>query len=151
MNAICFSNIFGRSDIYYFGIIFGLLALSRQWGFLFILSLLIFSFSMKYFYNDDIFKKLFKLLFWSLLIAFIIGLIIVLMARFTAYWFVGVSMLVLYLAGVYGAFYLVVVDYDKDSPTYLEWDSFTLDDKNCKSVLVPPGFLNGHFLNNHQL
>ena len=34
--------IFGRSDIYYFGIIFGLLALSRQWGFLFILSLLIF-------------------------------------------------------------------------------------------------------------
>ena len=42
----------------------------------------------------------------ELLIAFIIGLIIVLMARFTAYWFVGVSMLVLYLAGVYGAFYL---------------------------------------------
>ncbi len=65
--------IFGRSDIYYFGIIFGLLALSRQWGFLYILSLLIFLFSMKYFYNDDIFKKLFKLLFWSLLIAFIIS------------------------------------------------------------------------------
>ena len=42
----------------------------------------------------------------ELLIAFIIGLIIVLMARFTAYWVVGVSMLVLYLAGVYGAFYL---------------------------------------------
>ena len=44
---------------------------------------------------------------------------------------------------VYGAFYLVVVDYRKDSPTFLQWDSFTLDDKNCKSVLVPPGFLNG--------
>ena len=45
---------------------------------------------------------------------------------------------------VYGAFYLVVVDYRKDSPTYLKWDSFTLDDKNLKSVLVPPQFLNGH-------
>ena len=45
---------------------------------------------------------------------------------------------------VYGAFYLVVVDYREDSPRFLEWDSFTLDDKNCKSVLVPPGFLNGH-------
>ena len=45
---------------------------------------------------------------------------------------------------VYGAFYLVVVDYREDSPTYLQWDSFTLDDKNYKSVLVPPGFLNGH-------
>ena len=42
---------------------------------------------------------------------------------------------------VYGAFYLVVVDYREDSPRYLQWDSFTLDDKNCKSVLVPPGFL----------
>jgi dTDP-4-dehydrorhamnose 3,5-epimerase len=39
---------------------------------------------------------------------------------------------------VYGAFYLVVVDYREDSPTYLQWD------KNMKSVLVPPGFLNGH-------
>ena len=27
---------------------------------------------------------------------------------------------------VYGAFYLVVVDYREDSPTYLQWDSFTL-------------------------
>ena len=26
---------------------------------------------------------------------------------------------------VYGAFYLVVVDYREDSPTYLEWDSFS--------------------------
>ena len=29
---------------------------------------------------------------------------------------------------VYGAFYLVVVDYRKDSPRYLQWDSFTLDE-----------------------
>ena len=38
------------------------------------------------------------------------------------------------------AFYLVVVDYREDSPTYLQWDSFTLDDKNYKSVLVPISF-----------
>ena len=45
---------------------------------------------------------------------------------------------------VFGAFYQVVVDFRKDSPTYLGWDSFVLDDKNMKSVLVPPGFINGH-------
>ena len=45
---------------------------------------------------------------------------------------------------VYGAFYQVVVDYREDSPNYLQWDSFVLDDKNMKSVLVPPGFINGH-------
>ena len=47
---------------------------------------------------------------------------------------------------VYGAFYLVVVDYREDSPTYLQWDSFTLDDKNMKSVLVPPGFSKRTFM-----
>ena len=35
----------------------------------------------------------------------------------------------------------MVVDYRENSPTFLEWDSFTLDDKNCKSVLVPMVFL----------
>ena len=45
---------------------------------------------------------------------------------------------------VYGAFYQVVVDYREDSPNYLQWDSFVLDDRNMKSVLVPPGFINGH-------
>ena len=42
----------------------------------------------------------------ELLIAFIIGLIVVLMARFTPYWAVGVSMLIFYIVGVYGAYYL---------------------------------------------
>ena len=27
---------------------------------------------------------------------------------------------------------------------YIKMKGFTLDDKNCKSVLVPPNFLNGH-------
>ena len=42
----------------------------------------------------------------ELLIAFVIGLIVVLMARFTPYWAVGVSMLIFYIVGVYGAYYL---------------------------------------------
>jgi dTDP-4-dehydrorhamnose 3,5-epimerase len=45
---------------------------------------------------------------------------------------------------VYGAFYLVVVDYREDSINYLNSVTFTLDDRNMKSVLVPPGYLNGH-------
>ena len=28
--------------------------------------------------------------------------------------------------------------------TYREWDSFIISDRNHLSVLVPPGFLNGH-------
>tara|TARA_Y100001970_G_scaffold88125_1_gene111259 strand:- start:21635 stop:23674 length:2040 start_codon:yes stop_codon:yes gene_type:complete len=43
---------------------------------------------------------------FELLIALAVGVIVVLMARFTPYWAVGVSMLILYVAGVYGAFYL---------------------------------------------
>ena len=45
---------------------------------------------------------------------------------------------------MYGAFYLVVVDYREDSINYLNSVTFTLDDRNMKSVLVPPGYLNGH-------
>jgi len=45
---------------------------------------------------------------------------------------------------VWGEIYLVVVDYREDSPNYLKWDSFLISDRNHKSVLVPPSFLNGH-------
>ena len=45
---------------------------------------------------------------------------------------------------VYGEIYLVVVDYREESDTYLECDSFIISDRNHKSVLIPPGFLNGH-------
>ena len=45
---------------------------------------------------------------------------------------------------VYGEIYLVVVDYREESDTYLETDSFIISDRNHKSVLIPPGFLNGH-------
>ena len=45
-----------------------------------------------------------------------------------------------------GEVLLVVVDYRRDSPNYLKWDSVILTHKNRKSVLVPPMFANGHLV-----
>jgi dTDP-4-dehydrorhamnose 3,5-epimerase len=45
---------------------------------------------------------------------------------------------------VWGEIYLVVVDNRPNSVNYLKWDSFTITDRNHLSVLVPPGFVNGH-------
>lgn len=45
-----------------------------------------------------------------------------------------------------GAFYLVVVDWREDSPTYKNWTSITLSDRNYLSVLIPPGCGNGHLV-----
>jgi len=39
---------------------------------------------------------------------------------------------------LYGRFYLVVVDCDKDSKEFGKWQSFVLSDKNRMQVLVPP-------------
>ncbi len=47
---------------------------------------------------------------------------------------------------LYGEFYLVVLNYDKDSRDFGKWQSFTLSDKNRHQVLVPPKFGNGHFV-----
>lgn len=47
---------------------------------------------------------------------------------------------------LYGQFYLAVVNYDKSSPQYLQWDEFTLSDKNRLQVLIPPRFGNGHLV-----
>jgi dTDP-4-dehydrorhamnose 3,5-epimerase len=38
-----------------------------------------------------------------------------------------------------GAFYLVVLDYRRDSTQYKKWAAFTLSDSNRLQVLVPPG------------
>ena len=46
----------------------------------------------------------------------------------------------------YGSFYLVVLNNDPDSNQYLEWESFTLSDKNRLQVLIPPKFGNGHLV-----
>jgi dTDP-4-dehydrorhamnose 3,5-epimerase len=43
-----------------------------------------------------------------------------------------------------GSFYLVVVNYDENSPQFGQWTSFTLSEKNRQQVLIPPKFGNGH-------
>ena len=45
---------------------------------------------------------------------------------------------------LYGKFYLVVVNWDKDSPQFKQWESFELSDENRFQVLIPPKFGNGH-------
>jgi dTDP-4-dehydrorhamnose 3,5-epimerase len=47
---------------------------------------------------------------------------------------------------LHGEIYLVVVDNREWSPTYLKWDSIILTGNNKKSILVPPGFGNGHLV-----
>ncbi len=51
---------------------------------------------------------------------------------------------------LYGKFYLVVVNWDKNSPQYRQWESFTLSEKNCIQVLVPPNFGIGHLVLSEQ-
>ena len=50
------------------------------------------------------------------------------------------------LTCLYGEVYCVVVDNRKDSSTYLQWDSMTLDSKNRDRVLLPPGFGQGYLI-----
>jgi len=45
---------------------------------------------------------------------------------------------------IYGEIFEVVVDIRPDSPTYLKWDSFELNSKNKKQILVPPNYVNGY-------
>lgn len=45
---------------------------------------------------------------------------------------------------LYGKFYLVVINWNKDSPQFKQWESFVLSDQNRLQVLIPPKFGNGH-------
>jgi len=47
---------------------------------------------------------------------------------------------------LYGEFYLVVANWDKASPQFGQWESFTLSDRTRLQVLVPPKFGNGHLV-----
>ena len=47
---------------------------------------------------------------------------------------------------VYGSLLQAVVDMRVGSETYLKWDLFSINDKNRKQVLIPPGFANGHLV-----
>jgi dTDP-4-dehydrorhamnose 3,5-epimerase len=45
---------------------------------------------------------------------------------------------------IYGEFFLVVADIRKNSKSYLKHETFILNDKNRKQVLIPAGCVNGH-------
>jgi dTDP-4-dehydrorhamnose 3,5-epimerase len=45
---------------------------------------------------------------------------------------------------MYGKFYLVVVNCDKESPAFGKWEAFVLSDANRLQVLIPPKHGNGH-------
>ena len=47
---------------------------------------------------------------------------------------------------VYGSLFVAVVDMRPEKSTYLTWETFSLNDRNRKQVLVPPGFANGHLV-----
>jgi dTDP-4-dehydrorhamnose 3,5-epimerase len=47
---------------------------------------------------------------------------------------------------VYGSLLQVVVDMRPDSKTYLQYDMFSITDKNRNQILIPPGFANGHLV-----
>jgi len=51
---------------------------------------------------------------------------------------------------LYGEFYLVVVNCDKDSSNFGKWESFNLSDKNRNQVLIPPKYGNGHLILSEQ-
>jgi len=45
---------------------------------------------------------------------------------------------------LHGKFYLVVINYDKESQDFGKWESFVLSDRNHYQILVPPKHGNGH-------
>jgi dTDP-4-dehydrorhamnose 3,5-epimerase len=47
---------------------------------------------------------------------------------------------------LYGSLYQVIVDMRPDSPTYLKWESFAINDKNRIQILIPPMFGNAHLV-----
>lgn len=42
-----------------------------------------------------------------------------------------------------GEIWDVIVDLRKESPTYLQWESYVLSDDNHHQLYVPPGFAHG--------
>jgi len=45
---------------------------------------------------------------------------------------------------LHGKFYLIVINYDKESESFGKWEAFVLSDRNKYQVLVPPKYGNGH-------
>jgi len=47
---------------------------------------------------------------------------------------------------IYGSLLQIVVDMRPNSKTYLQYDMFSITDKNRTQILIPPGFANGHLV-----
>ncbi|EAH7838121.1 MULTISPECIES: dTDP-4-dehydrorhamnose 3,5-epimerase family protein [Campylobacter] len=47
---------------------------------------------------------------------------------------------------VYGEVHQVVVDCRKDSPTYLKWEKFIINQSNQQLILLPPNMGNSHYV-----
>jgi dTDP-4-dehydrorhamnose 3,5-epimerase len=45
---------------------------------------------------------------------------------------------------LWGEIFVAVADMRRDSATYLQWDSFSVSDKNRLQILIPAGCANGH-------
>ena len=66
--------------------------------------------------------------------------------RNTLRWFHGDERTWKLISCLQGHLYQVIVDMRPDSPTYLKWESFTLNDKNRLQILIPPMFGNAHLV-----
>jgi dTDP-4-dehydrorhamnose 3,5-epimerase len=47
---------------------------------------------------------------------------------------------------LHGSILVTVVDMRKDSPSYLKWVQYSINDKNRTQILVPAGCANGHLV-----
>ena len=45
---------------------------------------------------------------------------------------------------LWGEVFFVVLDMRRDSPSYLKWESYELNDENRLQILIPSGCVNGH-------
>ncbi|MGJ0125603.1 dTDP-4-dehydrorhamnose 3,5-epimerase family protein [Campylobacter coli] len=51
-----------------------------------------------------------------------------------------------YVTCVYGDIMQVVVDCRNDSPAYLQWESFDINENNQKMILIPPNMGNAYYV-----
>ena len=47
---------------------------------------------------------------------------------------------------LHGEFYLVIVNWDKNSKEYQQWISFEMSSSNAFQILIPPKYGNGHLV-----
>jgi dTDP-4-dehydrorhamnose 3,5-epimerase len=54
------------------------------------------------------------------------------------------------VTSVYGEIQQVVVDLREESPTYLKWQDFIINNENQRLILIPPGIGNGYYVNSKE-